>query len=245
MKDSRLLAVVGSFCVSLFAFGGARADIAKMDSAYRLVATMRADEITLRSLQATDPRDGAGRPWPPEQAQCLKRIRILELAPYIAIHVADSLSADDISAAIAFYQSLAGREWIKTQYANAALASDQSLDGIPEASRRSIARFKNSPAGRRILASLDSFQRVYKSKLVTTLNLQLRDCAEDVRSHIESCESLPVASPNNRCTAKYGILAHATKTQETEVSVDCDKNLPNSSFIHYRFDGAERDVNFR
>jgi hypothetical protein len=233
--------------VLLVSAGSARAEASYPDT-FRLVRTMRADEMTLASIKASFSDDSQRGRWTKEQVACLSQVKYPLITDALALELAPKLTDAEVAEAIAFYRSETGRKLTEQAYQNLkdGRVDTDVLRALSAQQRREFEKFSQRSAGRKLIQQQPFTQPGVAKKVSLRLSSALGDCEYDdgIIERGRSCSSVPVRSPDHQCSAakeftEYG--AAGTGVTLTAITMICR----NSSQGIAQFNGRLEGVDFK
>lgn len=212
---------------------------ASYSETYRLVRSMRADELLIAALHAS--LNGTTREWTKEQAACLSKVKYPLLTDAVAVSLAAKLTDAEVADAIGFYRSDAGRKFTEQTFKdlrnNVVVNVDHDLNAQE---RRELAEFANRPAGRKLVKEQIVNQADLKQKVALRLRVVLDDCEYQATKNTKVWSSSPVRAPGGTCSAVKKVFAYGEDVR-TEIVANC----ATSGFAFAHFKGRIEQVGFR
>lgn len=184
----------------------------------RLVSAMREDERLVRvsKLQRTQ--------LSKEDRECLDRLEYPELTDIPAQRVSDLMTPAEVQDALGYFQSASGQKFVQRE-----------LDELGEApftgaDQAELERFKQRPAGRKLLQDLILNNPVVTAEVAGRVDRLLQECVYLRQNEAEreipekSCAARPVPSSDNVCLATYGAEGSGKKPWRAGVEVNCRRD---------------------
>lgn len=184
----------------------------------RLVSAMRDDE---RLARVEKLRRGA---LSEQDRECLDRLEYPELTEIAARRITETMTAVEVQDALGYFQSSSGRKFVKREL--------ETLGEVPftTADQAELERFKQRPAGRKLLRDLLLKNAAVSAEVTTRVDRLLEECVYLRQNEAEreipekSCAARPVPSSDNVCLATYGAEGSGRKYRRASVEVNCRRD---------------------